>query len=438
MSHLNYFEPFQSKTKKHEDQLTRAFLVVLRYSPTAILMFYDRVKQSVIKNAKNKNIQVNVDSISSIDITDIYIETQKSKIDNITSNKIISVLITDEEFEATNKIESSTRGAIYDGIITYGSDITFLIENKPNSYDIREEQLHPNLSKLSNNYELVKVPGIVEWKEIIKNLNQILLLNSVSGAEKLLINDFLEYINDNYGFLNPYDNFNLCKNNVELIQKRLRNILQQIVSDEDYISYQVFWHNYIIITGLPELKMIVFEIGKDKADITIAISMYFGDTMVQAREYYKSQIPYSSVEQLVENGWKYYPDFHISHIQKHLVWFSTKQINEKKYYDYWCSNLNSIRQYNKEDLESVLNKLKDEGIIVIEQKENEELDKKVIQTNRNIINICPAFCLSYTYSFQTAVDLDSKNKFSNELKSRILEGVGILNKDVAFIKTSGY
>ena len=54
MSHMNYFEPFQSKSIKHEDQLTRAFLVVLRYSPSAILMFYDRVQQSIIKNAKSQ------------------------------------------------------------------------------------------------------------------------------------------------------------------------------------------------------------------------------------------------------------------------------------------------------------------------------------------------------------------------------------------------
>lgn len=434
MSHLNYFEPFQSKTKKHEDQLTRAFLVVLRYSPSAILMFYDRVQQSIINNAKKK--KVDFDSISSIDISDIYIETQKSKIENISSNKILSVLITDEEFEVANKIESTTRGARYDGIITFGNDVTFLIENKPNSYDIWEEQLHPNLSGLSDNYELVEVPGIVEWKEIIKNLNKILLLNSVSGAEKLLINDFLEYINDNYGFLNPYDNFFLCKNNVELIQKRLRRILSQIVLKKDYISYQVLWHNYIINTGLPELKMIIFELGKDKADITITVSMYYGDTMGQAREYYKSKIPYSSIERIVDNGWKYNPNFHISHIQKHLIWFSTKQINEKKYYDYWCSNLDTIRQYNKEELWSILNKLKDEGMIVVGQKEKEEFDKKIIQTKRNKINICPAFCLSYTYGFQMAIELDSDNKFSNELKSRILEGLGILNKDISLFKNS--
>ncbi len=431
MSHMNYFEPFQSKSIKHEDQLTRAFLVVLRYSPSAILMFYDRVQQSIIKNAKKK--KVNINTISSVDMSDIYIETQKSKIDNITSNKILSVLITDEEFEVINKIEPSSRGARYDGIITFGNDITFLIENKPNSYDIWEEQLHPNLSGLSENCELIEVPGVVEWKEIIKNLNQILLINSVSGAEKLLINDFLEYINDNYGFLNPYDNFILCKNNIELIQKRLRKILKQIVSNEDYISYQVLWQNYIINTGLSELKMIIFEIGKEKKSITLTVSMYYGDTMGQAKEYYKSQIPYLSIERLVDNGWNYNPNFHISHIQKHLIWYSTKQINEQKYYDYWCSNLNKIKQYNKKDLVNVLNKLKEDGMIVVGQKEKEEFDKKIMQTNRNNINVCPAFCLSYTYDFKKVTKLDSENKFGDELKLRILEGLGILNKDLSFL-----
>ena len=41
MDRLNYFAPYESKKSWHEDQLTRAFLVVLRYVPMAQAVFLE-------------------------------------------------------------------------------------------------------------------------------------------------------------------------------------------------------------------------------------------------------------------------------------------------------------------------------------------------------------------------------------------------------------
>ena len=44
MDRLNYFTPY-SRGSRHEDQLTRAFLAVLRLVPSARMAFIDLVRQ---------------------------------------------------------------------------------------------------------------------------------------------------------------------------------------------------------------------------------------------------------------------------------------------------------------------------------------------------------------------------------------------------------
>jgi len=45
MDRLNYFAPYESKLASHEDQLTRAFLVVLRYVPLAQAVFLELIRE---------------------------------------------------------------------------------------------------------------------------------------------------------------------------------------------------------------------------------------------------------------------------------------------------------------------------------------------------------------------------------------------------------
>ena len=166
MSRLNYFEPFQSKSQGHEDQLTRAYLVILRYSPAALLMFYELI---------SKDFDT-LPSMSEIQLDDIQFDTQKANIENYLASKVLSVLLTDEQFEPEQEVANSDRGARYDGIIRFSDELLVLIENKPKSSNFWEGQLSPNLKNKGNEIELIPEPAIVEWKQIIKTLPPIKII----------------------------------------------------------------------------------------------------------------------------------------------------------------------------------------------------------------------------------------------------------------------
>ena len=77
MSHLNYFELYISKNPNHEDQLTRAFLVLLRYSNSSLFLFYDMMYQQLLKQDFYKKISLDLTSLSELNLRDIQIETQE-------------------------------------------------------------------------------------------------------------------------------------------------------------------------------------------------------------------------------------------------------------------------------------------------------------------------------------------------------------------------
>ena len=192
MDRLNYFNPYQSKGDSHEDQLTRAYLVVLKHSSHVFFTFFEycRSKHSIKENEK---------AISIIDLLENGwdIETQKGN-PSINTNWLLSILITDSSIKGGDGIQSSERNARYDGIITFGNELTIVIENKPRSGNVWFEQLNPSRQNLSEETKIFGQPLVLEWKEIIKQLNQLLSIPTLSGYEKIMIDDFLSFIDEKF------------------------------------------------------------------------------------------------------------------------------------------------------------------------------------------------------------------------------------------------
>ena len=436
MSHINYFEPYESKSAHHEDQLTRAFMVILRYVPSALLIFYDSVVNVISKKALEKDTSIDLPSISQIDLSNLNFETQTQNInDTFKTNKIISVLITDETFNPQKPVSKSDRIARYDGIIYFSNDVAIIIENKPSSYNVWEEQLSPSAKSLPEDVEIISIAAILEWKKIIKDLNGLVKNNLIGKAEKEIVNDFLDFVDTNFPLLNPYDNVSDCKDNIELLHRRIKNLLKKSVAKhEEDVEYHTGWSCYYLKTPFPEIWMIGFTIKeKDKKDWKLTIELWFGDTLSQARELYRNNIDEVKLSLLEKKEWKYSTNFHISFMQKHLVWLDTPIKSKSDYIQYWINNSSYIHQYSKSELKSLLDQLSKNKILEIDD-DNAEIKNKITDTNRNKFYISPGFGLSFSFDSNQVKELDSKNKLADEIKDKIIEGMSILKKKVDFLK----
>jgi hypothetical protein len=405
MSHLNYFIPYNSKEAHHEDQLSRAFLVVLRYIPMARAIFVEMIRRK----------QADKPLLPSISEPDFYIEdgdyrTQVTEIEKDTGY-LLSVFITDEKIDATIPVSNRNQAARYDGVI-YAPNWTIIIENKP--YDnYWEKQLSPNL-KEKQDIQIIPTAINLTWKDIIERLASLIIHDQVNGAEKYVLQDFFGLIDIHFSHLNPYNRFSICKKNIGLLERKCILILKEIG--------EVFPHKggkyYLGCEGGIAQEIVMYPEKTDN-EISIYLYLYPGDTQFQAKRFY-AEVKREEFLSLAEKGWAINPHLHFFHIQKHLHWAKT-EISYDEYFDYWKNNQDKIRQYKRNELTTVFKSLLDNKLIC--QGDIKELQSHFLDKDRQFMNICPGFKIYYKWSLQDAIKLDEKKRFTDEVKDKIKQSM---------------
>lgn len=409
MEKLNYFYG------SHENDLTKSYLVLLRYSNNAFFTFIDYCKNKLVIAEDEREFYL-------IDFLEKgwEIETQRGN-PQIYTNHLLSVLITDLEIDAkSNHVKPSERNAIYDGIITFGDSLTMIIENKPRSENVWLDQLNPTGQNLAGSTKVYSRPIVLEWKEIIKQLNFLKSIQAISGFEKIMIEDFLSYIDTTFPFLNPFDSFDLCKGDYGLIQRRIKNILIELVKDETLIASHRGW-GYCIKTNYPQLERIGLILAADKDDWNLEISLWFGDNQRQSKSFYKSN---PSITHLENTQWSKYPKFHFSYMSTNLVYLDSEDVT--RYLEYWKKNVDSIYQLNKDSVPRYIEELKDEKIIIFNEAKESEMESKFYNTARQKLNICPGFGIIYEINSKDAERLDKEGKLAGVIREKIAEGLRVI------------
>ena len=229
MNHLNIFNPFKNKSNYHEDELTRAFLILIKNVSVVQICFIEMVREEMSRQNCFQVIPSLFDKNSSVESIETQI-TQNNELFKIANGRrLISVIISDDKLFQDTTVENSNRNARYDGVILYQPNWILVIENKPSVENVWLDQLNPNVS---DDIEIEEKPISLSWRKIIENFSSLIERSVVQGFERILIEDFLEYIDDEYTKLNPYTHFALCKDNNYLLTRRCIAIMESSVLGE--------------------------------------------------------------------------------------------------------------------------------------------------------------------------------------------------------------
>jgi len=409
MDRLNYFAPYQSKAEHHEDNLTRAFMVVLRYVPLAQAAFVELLRE---KLGDSRELLA---PFHSGDSALEKILTQVGQVPSEDVSDLVSIIMTEEHWTKDVKIGIRETDAIYDGIVQFGSTV-FTIENKPCSKNIWEGQLSPHLDE-DNGINIHSKAVDIYWPEVISSLASLVSRGLLGPCSLELVKDFLAFVQDNFPLLNPYDSLDICGDNEALVRLRCKGILEEIAPDD------VKYHrgaDYYIAVEADACKQIPLHFLRDRR--VIALLLYPGDTMSQAKALYR-KLDQSKLRTLEKLGWKMEPNLHFSHIQRHEHW-SGADIDLEQYIDYWKNNPDRITQVNRNEsgnfdpyLEELL------SLNMINAKDKERLRQIFNESNRAHIRPCPGVQLKYEWSLTDAAALDKAGKFKDEVKDKIKEGL---------------
>jgi len=279
------------------------------------------------------------------------------------------------------------------------------------------------MQNLSKETIVYSNPTILEWKEIITQLNHMLIVPTLSGYEKIMIEDFLSFIDEKFAYLNPYDSFHKCKGNSELLERRISNLLESISVDKNKVNYHKGW-GYYIQTPYQQIQQIGLIDKRNESGWSLELSFYFGDSQRQAESFYSSN---PNITHLNKGEWSCFPNFHVSIRASNLVWFQSE--DNENYLHYWKKNIGQIKQQKRDNIPNYLQCLVNERVINITKEKEEELNKKFYNKQMKTLNMCPGFGMIYTLKSNEAEELDKSGKLESILVEKIREGLKVVGLD---------
>jgi len=221
LQNLNFFAPYENLPGHHENQLTRALLVVLRYSPLAHATWLRMITPTL-----------HLESLPPAEFRtqDSRLVRQQKKRDQEDDEAIrgISVLLAPDPTQTAAPVAATDRRQILDGIIEYGSSLVIAIENKIRS-GIKTNQ--PSSINIGNAVvKLDEKVRTVAWQELLEAFADLSSRSLVTGGEQKILDDFLDFAEHHFPQVGPYSTLRRAEKSAARMKRRLDTVLAEAIS----------------------------------------------------------------------------------------------------------------------------------------------------------------------------------------------------------------
>lgn len=408
---LNFFQPYERLPPGHENQLTRALLLVLRLSPMAHAAWLSLVDPSR--------------RLSSLPPAEFA--TQRRAIrsaDDEEPAELVSVFLTPKAPLEVGIVTESDRGQVLDAIIDYGGELVVVVENKiAEADDWQAREINVTGEKVTFGAE--QEARVVVWPDLLEEIAALLERNLVGGAEAGLLTDFQTYTEDHFAGLGPFRRLGLCHGNAYRQARRLRTVLNEATGLESRIDS---WGPMTTILPASAGVAASAYLQVNESGDAVELSVYPADTLTQARAFYGNPEIVERLRQLVigdGTGWRAEPNFHFGHMRTGFCW-STASCSLDHYIDTWVDCIKDTWQVPREEWDEFWSWLEKEGFV--QPGDRAEFDRHFTDTKRSYASPRPGLGVYYRWPITEAEELDGAGKFAGDVWRRLSEVLGALGE----------
>jgi hypothetical protein len=405
---LNFYSPYERLPAGHENQLTRAMLLLLRMSPLAHVEWLRLIAPER--------------SLRELPRPEFKTQTRAVRIagDDAEDTEIVSVFLAPEKPQSGGgDVVESDRGQVLDAIVDYG-ELIAVVENKVfEADDLQARQINLTGSglQLVGGEEIV----IVLWRDLLEALSGLRERELVAGAEAALLDDFLTYVENHFPDLGPFRNLALCDGVPRRIERRLRQVLGEAAGAEaESSSYG------------PRIATPAGAVTGRDAYLTlidgeqIELALYPADTLSQAREFYARAEAVHGVRALAgRDGWVVKPNFHFGHMQRGYCWTSS-DIDIDDYLRLWEERISTEVSVPRDGWEAYWSWLIESGIA--RKEDRPEFQRNFSDTDRQTATPRPGVMLARCWPLPAAEELDSRSALTVAVREAVDEALSAVGE----------
>ena len=416
MEQVSLFSPF-GNTPEHEDRLTWAFLVVLKYDPSLQKFLRDLVESRLPPERRGSSHTWEPGLVS----------TQTSKIAS-PPRFLVSVLLTDvcpDVCPEEIKVEWSDRGVRYDGVVEYPNGLTLIIENKPSHGDVWKEQLSPSRKSLSSDVEVEDVELhesaiCLEWSDILEGVLRYIHSGIPPFGSREIARDFLSFVEELHPELTPYRTFELCGDRPEALRRRVNLLIHDLIAEKENLEYGYDNRNDwpYILRKEKIAERIAFGTDSNSDRKKFWVRLWPADTVGQADRFFDAVNKSDFLNLEASHGWKVRPNLHFSFLGTQLIHSETR-MGKCTYFNHFSHHRDRYRR--ESDMNTLATRAESwECTGLIGPQDRTKIRTEFIETNRNHINIIPGFEVSRDWDLEEVIELEKRGK----LNAHILESLG--------------
>jgi hypothetical protein len=385
---LNFFDPNKDIPAHHENQLTRAFLVVLRICPVAHQVWLSLAAPSRKLYELPRPWRFDTQRWQMFDAP----REAAEPIEGISVLQAADVRLVDGK---DGKVQITDRGQVLDGIVSYGDELLIVIETKLDGPVATRQAQDLNVHGAHVRFDGDLHP--VSWRDLLAAWYDLIESEVVAGAERTIIVDFLDFVERRFPRLGPFTTLARCKGNSFRVNPRLDAVLDQIAGG--------LTKEWLELPGRSTIDRAYLNFEQSSLDIRLVV--YPADTLTQAKTFYTRPERVSNMLSLRDGGWSVEPNFHFGHMAAGLVW-STTDATLEEYVGHWREHIEGTGAVQRVDWEDFWTQLVERRFAKDDDKV--KFDQSFTNTLRKSATPRPGLCCFYSWKLSEAEDLDDGDR----------------------------
>jgi hypothetical protein len=220
--HLNVFEPYRELPRGHEDQLTRAAMIVLRLVPLAretLLAAIGEPSQSRLPDCV-----VDMQATNIVDPSEEGVSGGEAQ-----RGRLVSVFLTPdiEPFDVAEDIVEIDRGQRFDGVLRFDPELVVVLESKVCRRWARRDGHRVAELNLHGTRFAARRTSVVRWHDLLESWWRLVELGVLGPAEQAIVQDMLAYAHQDFGQLLPFGTLRRVGTDPVRRKWRLRSLLRE-------------------------------------------------------------------------------------------------------------------------------------------------------------------------------------------------------------------
>jgi hypothetical protein len=219
--HLNVFEPYRELASHHEDQLTRAAMIVLRMVPLARETLLRAIGEGSQSGLPECSLDMQATHVVSPDAAGGERAPARGR--------LVSVFLTPdiEPFALSEEVTETDRGQRFDGVLRFDPELVVVVESKVCARWARRDGHRAARLNLGGARFGEQRTCLLPWHDLLESWMRLIELDVLSPAERELVGDMLDYAHRDFAHLLPFGSLRRAGNDPTRRYRRLRSLLTQ-------------------------------------------------------------------------------------------------------------------------------------------------------------------------------------------------------------------